>query len=123
VDAPGWSRTSPEGGWRLFHADALERVQTLPELFAGPRADFNPGDPHFAEVYCRLEAPAARDAGKHAGAHAADGVDGPNGAGGASSVAGDEVPAADAGRVAAAPGDAGVRPADGDDNARPTAPR
>jgi hypothetical protein len=54
---PGWSRTSPDGGWRLFHADALERVQALPELFAGARPDFNPGDPHFPEVYCRLPAP------------------------------------------------------------------
>ncbi len=50
---PGWSRTDPAGGWRLFHADALERVQTLPELFGAARPDFNPDDPHFAEVYCR----------------------------------------------------------------------
>ena len=56
---PGWSRTSPEGGWRLFHADALERVQGLPELFGGPRPDFNPEDPHFAEVFCRLAPPDA----------------------------------------------------------------
>jgi hypothetical protein len=68
---PGWSRTNPEGGWRLFHADALERVQTLPELFAGARPDFNPADPHFAEVYCRL-APAR----SHAPA-AAPGADDP----------------------------------------------
>ena len=51
---PGWSRTSPDGGWRLFHADALERVQGLPELFAGPREGFNPEDPLFAEVFCRV---------------------------------------------------------------------
>jgi hypothetical protein len=45
-------------------------VQTLPELFGGARADFNPGDPHFAEVYCRLDAPAARGAETRAGAAA-----------------------------------------------------
>ena len=71
---PGWSRTDPEGGWRLFHADALERVQTLPELFGGARPDFNPDDPHFAEVFCRLAAPGAgagraADAGTETGPH------------------------------------------------------
>ena len=61
---PGWSRTSPEGGWRLFHADALERVQGLPELFAGPREGFNPDDPVFVEVYGRVP---ARQADESAG--------------------------------------------------------
>lgn len=55
---PGWSRTDPQGGWRLYHTDALERVQALPELFAGPRDDFNPDDPHFPEVYARVAAAA-----------------------------------------------------------------
>ncbi len=71
---PGWSRTNPDGGWRLFHADALERVQALPELFGGARPDFNPDDPHFAEVFCRLAAPGAgagraADAGAETGPH------------------------------------------------------
>ena len=52
---PGWSRADPEGGWRMFRVDALEQVQMLPEAFAGPRPDFNPDDPHFTEVFCRLE--------------------------------------------------------------------
>jgi hypothetical protein len=64
---PGWSRTSPEGGWRLFHADALERVQGLPELFGAPRPDFNPEDPHFAEVFCRLAPPDAGAPGEAPG--------------------------------------------------------
>jgi hypothetical protein len=50
----GWSRTDPAGGWRMFLLDELTDVSTLPEQFGGPRADFNPNDRHFVEVYCRL---------------------------------------------------------------------
>ena len=53
---PGWSRTDPGGEWRLFHVDALEQLQSLPERFEGPRPDFNPGAPHFVEVYCTIAA-------------------------------------------------------------------
>jgi hypothetical protein len=52
---PGWSRADPDGGWRMFLADELARLDELPEHFDAPRADFNPRDPHFAEVYCRVE--------------------------------------------------------------------
>jgi hypothetical protein len=52
---PGWSRIDPEGGWRMFFVDALDRVQVLPERFPGPRPDFNPQDAHFVEVFCRVE--------------------------------------------------------------------
>ena len=51
---PGWSRADPEGGWRLFHADAFRELQALPERFAGARAGFNPADAHFAEVFCHV---------------------------------------------------------------------
>lgn len=50
----GWSRTDPEGGWRMFRVDAVTDLQLLPEEFAGPRPGFNPDDPHFVEVFCRL---------------------------------------------------------------------
>jgi hypothetical protein len=53
---PGWSRADPVGGWRMFRLDAVERLQSLPEQFAGPRPDFNPEDAHFTQVFCRIEA-------------------------------------------------------------------
>ena len=54
----GWSRADPEGGWRMFRLDAVTDLQVLPEQFPGPRPGFNPDDPHFAEVFCRVTAPA-----------------------------------------------------------------
>lgn len=51
---PGWSRTDPEGGWRMFLADELDDLTLLPERFAGARDGYNPGDPHFEAVYCQL---------------------------------------------------------------------
>lgn len=51
---PGWSRTDPDGGWRMFLVDSLEKPQALDERFDGPRIDFNPRDPHFVETYCRV---------------------------------------------------------------------
>ena len=64
---PGWTQADPEGGWRMYRLDGVERVQALPEHFDGPRPGFNPDDPHFAEIFCRLEprtdAPAADDPG------------------------------------------------------------
>ena len=50
----GWSRADPEGGWRMFRLDGIEELQSLPETFEGPRAEFNPEDPHFVEIYCRV---------------------------------------------------------------------
>ena len=55
---PGWSRTDPEGGWRMFLVEELEAISMLPDGFAGPRPEYNPDDPHFVEVYCRISAPA-----------------------------------------------------------------
>ena len=51
---PGWSRADPEGGWRMFRVDTITDLQTLPERFDAPRPDFNPVDPHFVEVFCRV---------------------------------------------------------------------
>ena len=53
---PGWSRVDPEGGWRMYRLDAMTNVQVLPDSFDGPRPDFNPDDPHFAEIHCRVTA-------------------------------------------------------------------
>ena len=54
----GQSRTDPGGGWRMYLTGALQGVQALPETFEVPREGYNPDDPHFTEIYCRLE-PAA----------------------------------------------------------------
>ena len=51
---PGWSRTDPDGAWRLFRWDDVEQLSVLPERFAEARLDYNPDDPHFEEVFCRL---------------------------------------------------------------------
>lgn len=52
---PGHSRVDPAGGWRMYLAGELRNVQALPEVFEGPREGYNPDDPHFVEVYCRVE--------------------------------------------------------------------
>ena len=51
---PGWSRTDPDGGWRMFRLDGITDLQVLPERFESARPNFNPDDPHFVEVFCRL---------------------------------------------------------------------
>ena len=51
---PGWSKTNPDGGWRMFRVDGIVDLQLLPESFASARPGFNPEDPHFAEIFCRL---------------------------------------------------------------------
>lgn len=59
---PGYSRSQPEGGWRMFLTEYMREVQTLEDTFVGPRAGFNPRDPHMVEVYCRVHAGTAPDA-------------------------------------------------------------
>ncbi|HVE80013.1 MAG TPA: hypothetical protein VNA89_14200 [Gemmatimonadaceae bacterium] len=66
----GYSRSQPDGGWRMFLTEYMREVQTLDDTFDGPRAGFNPRDPHMVEVYCRVHAGAAADA-PAAGARAA----------------------------------------------------
>jgi hypothetical protein len=55
----GWSRTDPEGGWRMFRLDGVTDLQVLPEEFPDSRPDFNPGDPHFTEIFCSIVRPAS----------------------------------------------------------------
>jgi hypothetical protein len=52
---PGFSRTDPAGGWRMFLVSELRELQVLDERFDGPRAGYNPNDPHVPQVYCRLD--------------------------------------------------------------------
>ncbi len=59
---PGLSRVDPEGGWRMFLVEDLEKLSVLPERFAGARPGFNPSDAHFVDVYCVLDAPTAPEA-------------------------------------------------------------
>ena len=61
---PGWSRTDPDGGWRMFLVDELDTLSLLPERFDGARADYNPGDPHFEAVYCQLHPDGAHPDGE-----------------------------------------------------------
>ena len=59
---PGLSRADPDGGWRMYLADEVRAMQALPEIFGAPRQGYNPDDPHFTQVYCRIEGPSARTA-------------------------------------------------------------
>lgn len=52
---PGLSRADPDGGWRMYLADEVRGVQALPEIFGSAREGYNPDDPHFTRVYCRIE--------------------------------------------------------------------
>jgi hypothetical protein len=53
----GWSQADPEGGWRMYRLDGVERLEVLPGAFDEPRPGFNPQDAHFAEVFCRVAGP------------------------------------------------------------------
>jgi hypothetical protein len=51
---PGYSRTSPEGGWRNWRVDEISHLTLLPDGFDGPRPDYNPHDARMHEVVCSL---------------------------------------------------------------------
>ena len=51
---PGYSRTDPAGGWRMYLVDGISALQRLDDGFDGPRAGYNPGDSHFVSVQCAL---------------------------------------------------------------------
>jgi hypothetical protein len=55
----GWSRSDPDGGWRMFRIDELVDLSILPERFDAPRPGFNPVDPHFTRIFCALATDAA----------------------------------------------------------------
>lgn len=54
----GWSASSPEPGWRNYLAQQMHDVHVLDAPFAGPRPEYNPDDPAFRQIFCRLESPA-----------------------------------------------------------------
>ncbi len=51
---PGYSRSTPQGGWRMYLLDGISALQLLDDGFEGPRPGYNPGDPHLVTVHCAL---------------------------------------------------------------------
>jgi hypothetical protein len=52
----GWSRTDTSAGWRNYLVREMYDVHVLAESFTGARPEYNPDDPAFRQVHCRLEA-------------------------------------------------------------------
>jgi hypothetical protein len=50
----GYSSSGPARGWRYYRISDLRDVQMLKEGFGALRADFDPQDPRFVAVYCRV---------------------------------------------------------------------
>lgn len=66
----GYSRTTPEGGWRNFQLSDIENPQLLDETFAGPREGYAAHDRAMATVFAELAMAAADSAhAGHAGEH------------------------------------------------------
>jgi tetratricopeptide (TPR) repeat protein len=55
----GWSASSPEPGWRNYLVAEMADVHVLAAPFAGPRLGYNPEDPGFRQIFCRLDAETA----------------------------------------------------------------
>lgn len=51
---PGYSRTDPNGGWRMFLLDGMRDVGMMSAEFT-PRPGYNATDPQFAAVLCSVE--------------------------------------------------------------------
>ena len=51
----GWSRSEPEPGWRNYLVREMHDIHALAEPFMSPRPEFNPHDPAFRQVFCRVE--------------------------------------------------------------------
>jgi hypothetical protein len=43
--------------WRQYFVNEMQWVEALPEQFAANRPGYNPNDPHFRQVRCRLAEP------------------------------------------------------------------
>jgi hypothetical protein len=56
---PGWSKSTPDGGWRMFLVDEMQSIGVLPRQFESPRPNFNPADAVFVTVYCTIQPEAA----------------------------------------------------------------
>ena len=53
--AAGWSASATEPGWRMFLVDQMRDVAALAEPFPAARPGYNPDDPHFVRLHCRIE--------------------------------------------------------------------
>src|SRR6266571_564604 len=53
----GHSQSDARPGWRDYLLAEMRSVELLKDDFDGPRKGFNPIDPRFVQVYCRLKPP------------------------------------------------------------------
>ena len=53
---PGYSRTTPDGGWRSFRLEDIRDLQLLDETFAGTREGYAPYESRLAVVFAELAA-------------------------------------------------------------------
>ena len=51
---PGYSRSTPDGGWRTFRLDGMRDVQAVDETFAAPRPGYHPSGLSLATVWCAV---------------------------------------------------------------------
>ncbi|HEU4700582.1 MAG TPA: tetratricopeptide repeat protein [Gemmatimonadales bacterium] len=50
----GWTASTPEPGWRNYLVAEMADVHVLATPFEGPRPGYNPDDPGFRQIFCRL---------------------------------------------------------------------
>ena len=52
----GWSASDASPGWRNYLVREMADVHALAEPFAGAREGYNPHDPAFRQLFCRVDA-------------------------------------------------------------------
>jgi hypothetical protein len=55
---PGYSRSDPNGGWRMFLLSGMRDIGMMSGEFT-PRPGYNAEDPQFAEILCHVRGVAA----------------------------------------------------------------
>ena len=50
---PGYSRSDPDGGWRMFLLSGMRDVGMMSAEFT-PRQGYNAEDPHFTTILCHV---------------------------------------------------------------------
>jgi hypothetical protein len=51
----GWQVSGSSGeGWRNFLFSGVSELAMTEEMFSASRADYNPDDPSFTRIVCRL---------------------------------------------------------------------
>lgn len=53
----GWQRSGEAPGWRNFLLEEIEALGRTAIRFRAARSDYNPADPSFGTVFCRVGAP------------------------------------------------------------------